>query len=168
MTGKITARTDARRVTHSVTAVCSGGTPLATKLTMRPILLSVVVVAGCVASTPLRAKDPWGWPVSTWQARHGNVLVLECVLPENLPDGIGMNDYVVSHGRKLQAFVEPPTRTGLVASHCERIAWPQTAPGAEKPPTAMIYTPSAEQLAGIHHHHMAAHHAANHRHGLHH
>ena len=136
------------------------GTLLASKIYMRALMLSVVA-AGCVSSTPLESKDPWGWPITTWQARHGNVLVIECVLPASLPDGIGMNDYVVSHGKRLPVFVEPPTRSVLIEKHCARTSDPAMAPGAERPSTAMIYTPSVEQLAGLHRHQVTAH-AASH------
>ena len=127
---------------------------------MRTLLLSVIFGAGCASSTPLASQDPWGWPVTTWQARHGNVLVLECVPPERLAGGVGLNDYVTSHGKKLQVFVEPPTRSILIAKHCERTV-PSSAPGAT-PSLAMIYTPSVEQMYGIHRHNAAAHVMAHH------
>lgn len=127
---------------------------------MRLMLLTALLAGGCAASTPLYSNDPWGWPVSTWQARHGNVLALECVSPASLPDGIGMNDYVVSHGKKLPVFVEPPTRSVLVERHCTRVS-PVMAPGAERPAIAMIYTPSLEQLGGLHRHHGGAHHSGH-------
>lgn len=130
---------------------------------MRPILLCVLLAGGCASSPPLYSKDPWGWPITTWQARHGNVLAIECIPPQVIPDGIGMNDYVVSHGKKLPVFVEPPTRAILVAKHCARTSpAAASAPGVEPPAIAMIYTPSVEQLFGIHLGHHHARHAALH------
>ena len=114
---------------------------------MRSLLPCLVFATACASSQPLYANDPGGMPVSTWQARHGNVLVMQCTLPA----GVGRNDYAMSHGRKYPVFVEPPTRSLLVARHCTQVDAPDAAPGAPAPRFAMIYTPSAEQLWQIAH-----------------